>query len=337
MSTKPRTELELTFRPWRRDSDVEAMATLANAANIADGVDEHESAEELLNRFIREDDHFSPDRDLVLVEHEGTLVAIASTFWVDTRDGLREHRVHATVHPDWMRRGIGHRVLAWQEDRARASLAEHRTDAPAHFGTWCPEARIAKRQLIEAAGYRQVRWFFEMQRTGLDVVDVPSTPEGIEFRPIGTDRASLRRLFDADVEAFQDHWGGFPATDATFAEWVEAPAMKPALFVVAWDGDQIAGASVNAIYHHDNEAFGRRRGWLDSVFVRRPWRRRGLGAALVARSLVVLREAGMDTAMLGVDADNPTGALGIYERAGFTVATRAAAYRKPMEPVEEMT
>jgi mycothiol synthase len=337
MNTETTTGLELTFRPWHRERDVEEMAALANAANRADGVDEHESAEGLLNRFIRDDDHFAAERDLVLVEHHGTLVAHASTFWVDTRDGLREHRVHATVHPDWIRRGIGHRVLAWLEARARTSLTEHRTEAPAFFGTWCPEARVAKRELIEAAGYRQVRWFFEMERTGLDAVDGPAMPEGLETRPIGTDRASLRRLFDADAEAFQDHWGGFAATDARFAEWVDEPDMDPSLFVVAWDGDEIAGASINAIYRHDNEAFGRRRGWLDSVFVRRPWRRRGLGAALVACSLVVLRDAGMDTAMLGVDAENPTGALGIYERAGFTVATRSAAYRKPMGPVEGAT
>jgi mycothiol synthase len=87
----------------------------------------------------------------------------------------------------------------------------------------------------------------------------------------------------------------------------------------------------NTIYPDDNETFGRLRGWLDSVFVRRAWRRRGLGAALVARALVRLREAGMDEAMLGVDSDNPSGALGLYERAGFVVHRRSAAYRKPME------
>ncbi len=335
MTSESRTELELTFRPWRRERDVEAMADLVNAANRSDGIDEHESAEELLNRYGRDDDNFVADRDLALVEHGGTLVAVVSTFWVDTREGAREHRVHATVHPDWMRRGIGHQALAWLEARARASLAEHPTEAPAFYGTWCPEARIAKRDLIEAAGYTQVRWFFEMERTGLDVVDVPPLPAGIEIRPMGRDRTLLRRLFDADTEAFLDHWGGFPATDTMFAQWMEGPNADPALFVVAWDGDEIAGGVVNTIYRHDNAAFDRRRGWLDSVFVRRPWRRRGLAAALVARSLVVLRDAGMDSAMLGVDADNPTGALGIYERAGFVVATRATAYRKPMTPAEE--
>jgi ribosomal protein S18 acetylase RimI-like enzyme len=135
-----------------------------------------------------------------------------------------------------------------------------------------------------------VRWFFEMLRTDLDDVDVPPLPQGLEIRPIANEEADLRRLLAADVEAFKDHWGGFA-------------------------GD---------------EAFGRSRGWLDSVFTRRPWRRRGLGAAHVARSLVRLREAGMTEAMLGVDSDNPTGALGLYERAGFRVHTRSVAYRKPM-------
>ena len=65
--------------------------------------------------------------------------------------------------------------------------------------------------------------------------------------------------------------------------------------------------------------------------MRRPWRRRGLAAPLVARSLVLLRERGMTSAWLGVDADNPNGALGVYERAGFAVDQRSTAYRKPMD------
>jgi len=74
-----------------------------------------------------------------------------------------------------------------------------------------------------------------------------------------------------------------------------------------------------------------RRGWLDSVFTRRPWRRRGLANALIARSLVKIRERGMTSAVLGVDADNPTGALGLYERNGFETTYRSTAWRKPID------
>jgi mycothiol synthase len=101
--------------------------------------------------------------------------------------------------------------------------------------------------------------------------------------------------------------------------------------VVAWDGDQIAGAVANVIAHKENEELGLRRGLLDSVFVRRAWRGRGLGSALVGHSLALLRDQGMTSAWLGVDADNPNGALRLYENAGFAVDVRSTAYRKPLE------
>jgi ribosomal protein S18 acetylase RimI-like enzyme len=128
-----------------------------------------------------------------------------------------------------------------------------------------------------------------------------------------------------------DHWGGFDASDASFQQWLRDPNFDPSLFVIAWDGDEIAGGVINAIDAEENEALGRRRGLLDSVFVRRRWRRRGLASALVGRSLALLRKRGMTSALLGVDADNPTGALGVYERAGFEVDLRSSAYHKPME------
>ena len=129
-----------------------------------------------------------------------------------------------------------------------------------------------------------MRWGFEMVRPDLDGVEVPPLPDGLELRPV-EERAMLRQLWDADVEAFRDHWGGFDDSDEAFDSWLAEPDLDPTLFVVAWDGDEIAGAVINTINAHENGLIGQQRGWLDSVFVRRPWRRRGLAAALVARSL----------------------------------------------------
>ena len=81
-------------------------------------------------------------------------------------------------------------------------------------------------------------------------------------------------------------------SDAAYEAWLTDPMHRPDLWVVAWDGDEITGAVTNAIFTEENEAFGRLRGWMETVFVRRRWRRRGLGAAIVARALVRLREAG---------------------------------------------
>jgi mycothiol synthase len=330
-SNRPMTELELVFRSYRGEPDAVEMARVSNAANRAEGVDQHNTVEELVNFFSHPGEHFDGARDVVMVEHEGTVVGYGWHSWVDTTDGLRESRLGGYVHPEWTHRGIGRQLLKWLEARARASVQEHPTRLPTFYGSWADEKRVGKRALLEREGYTTVRWFYEMRRDGLDVVEVPPMPEGLEIRPMGSDRASLRRLFDADAEAFQDHWGGFASDDSAFEEWASEPSFEPSLFVVAWDGNEIAGAVINAIPRAENEAYGRKRGWLESVWVRRPWRRRGLAQALVARSLVALRERGIDHAMLGVDADNPTGAVGVYERAGFVVAKRSTAYRKPME------
>ncbi len=334
MTTEPMTELDLRFRNWRGADDAETMAALANAANRADGKDELVVASELTNFFARADEQFSPVHDLFLVEHGGSLVAYGWTNWVDTTDGFREHRMGGFVHPDWLRRGIGTALLDRLEGRAREIAGAQESELPRTYGTWADEHRDAKRALIEKHGYEVVRSFYDMRRDlSQPIAEVPM-PEGLEVRPMSRDRDALRQLWAADVEAFRDHWGGFPATEASFESWLGEEDFDPSLHVVAWDGDQIAGASVNAIYRKDNAEFGRKHGWLESVFVRRPWRRRGLGAAVVARSLRVLRDAGMEHAMLGVDADNPTGAVGVYERAGFSVVNRSWAYRKPMEALE---
>jgi mycothiol synthase len=323
---RPPTPVELeAMRPL-----AEAMSAIVSATNQVEGVDEVTTADELVNWFRHPGPHFDAATDLVLAEVGAQLVGYLYLQWVDTTDGLREFRAGGYVHPEWQRRGIGHALMAWAERRAVERIAEQPTERPVVIGSFADERRRAKIGLLESLGYEPTRWFFEMLRPSLDEVEIPPLPNGIEIRPLSSAREDVRRVFDADVEAFQDHWGGFAADDAAFEEWLTEPNFDPSLYVVAWDGDEIAGAVENTIYDSDNSAFGRKRGWLDGVFTRRPWRRRGLGAALVARSLVVLRERGMTEAMLGVDSDNPSGALGLYQRAGFVEHQRSVALRKPL-------
>ena len=317
----------LTLRAYRPE-DAAALCELLNRGAEADGAPWRASPAEIVNWMSRSNESFDPARDAAVAELEGQMIGFRDVERVDTNDGLREFRLGGSVHPDWRHRGIGTWLLCGSEAHARKRAAEAPSDRPHVLGTWQANTAAGALALMQREGYREVRYFFDMARPTLDDIVEPPLPDGLELRPVVLDQ--LRRLWDADVEAFRDHWGGFDASDERFDEWRKDPKFDPSLFVVAWDGDEIAGGVINQINETENRAFNRQRGWLQSVFVRRPWRRRGLARALVARSLVVLRERGMSSAGLGVDAANPTGALRLYEEAGFEVEHRSTAFRKPM-------
>ncbi len=178
-------------------------------------------------------------------------------------------------------------------------------------------------------GYVPIRYGFEMVRYLTGQLPEHPLPDGLEMR--SAVEAEYRAVFDADNEAFEDHWGHRPKTEADFQMRFHGAEMDPSMYLVAWDGDQVAGVVMNAIFAEENEALGTRRGWLEHVSVRRPWRGRGVAKALCAASFRLLRERGMDEAWLGVDAANPTGALRLYERLGFHVSRRWQAYGRPLD------
>ena len=327
-TTERATALEL--RPYAGEADVESIVRLINLENEADGIPERTSVGEQQARYAHPSDQFDPAADVTLAQVDGEPVAYGTVDWIDTNDGtLREYRVHGVVHPAWRRQGIGARVLAHNERRVLDLAAGHSDERPRAFGAFASDRQPARMRLLQDAGYSVVRYFFDMVRPTLD--DVPETPmpDGLEVRQIAPDL--YRRVWDADVDAFRDHWGGFDSSDAAFQRWIGTPEFDPTLWVVAFDGDEIAGGVTNSIYAEENEALGVQRGWLDTVFTRRAWRRRGLARALIARSLVALRERGMTAAALGVDAENPSGALGLYESVGFEVEERYTVWRKPMD------
>ena len=322
------TRTDIVLRP-HRPADVPEFVRIVNAANEADGIGERTSVPNLTNWLLTKRGAFDPETDITVATVGDEIAGYGFLDWTDTTDGLREYRSRGHVAPAWRRQGIGTAILARNEARAREMAAGYEGGRQLVYGSWAAERRTGAIFLLTRNGYEPIRYFFDMVRPDLERIDVPPLPEGIEIRPIN-DEAGYRKHWEADIEAFQDHWGGFDASEESYQQWKADPDFDPSLFVIGWDGDQIAGSVVNEINEAENAALGRRRGLLAGVFVRRPWRRRGLASALVARSLVLLRERGMTSAWLGVDADNPTGALGVYERAGFGVDMRSTAYRKPL-------
>lgn len=323
------------LRRWRGiEADLPAMWAVSDAARTADG--EHERTTLAgMAAYYRHLERHDPIRDLVLAEIDGRVVAYARVEWSDSADGERWYEGVCNVDPAVRGRGIGALLLAWSERRRLAIAAVHMADGEATdripaLTTFTFDGDRGGATLLERAGYVAFRRFASMERPSLDEIPDVALPDGFEIRPIARDDAAMRRVFDADSEAFRDHFGWSEPSDETFAAFREDPDTDPALWVVAYAGDQVAGAVLNGI-HVSPE--GKRSGWLDSIFTRRPWRRRGLARALIARSLVLLRDHGLSAASLGVDLTNPHQALALYESCGFRAVSQATAYRKPLPPM----
>ena len=333
-ATRPTTWLDLPGAPaipglrfrrsYRDDADYDAIAEVFRASNVADDVPYAPSGANLREEFEHET-AFDPDVDFVIAEVDGRQVADAGVDRIARGESV-VYEVWGHVVPEWRRRGIGRTLLAANLARARERATIDGADdpRPAFAGSFTQEAEVGHRQLLTEAGFHTARYFFEMARDLAEVVVAP-LPDGLELRPLTQDQH--RAVWDADVEAFRDHWEARQPDEIDFVNLFAKADFDPSLWVVAWDGDEVAGSVQPWIWKDENASLGIRRGWLEHISVRRPWRGRGLARALTTEGLRRLREAGMTEAMLGVDADNPTGALGLYESMGFTIASRAEAGR----------
>ena len=323
----------LVLRPYAGEADLSDMVRIQNAEWAADGISYRETVEERRAWFGNPSEQFQPLRDVTIAEVDGRMVGHVKRDWVDTNDGLREHRTGGAVDPAWRRRGIGTVLLRESERRSVMLAAAQPTERPLVLGCFTDDRNVGAVALAQREGYEAARGFFDMHRSLVEAMlpQVGPLPDGIEVRPV--EESQYRAIWRADIEAFRDHWGGGDESDEAFRRYQEAPDFDPSLWVVAWEGDEVVAACVNTIYREENEALSLKRGWLDSVFTRRAWRKRGLASALIARSLHVLADRGIEVAALGVDADNPSGALRLYESFGFAVVERGNAWRKPLEGV----
>ena len=320
------------LRHWRGlDADLPAMWALADAARVADGELDRQSYDGMAT-YYRHLERSDPSRDLVIAEVDGRVTGYARVMWNDSNDGERWYEGVCNIHPDVRRRGLGAALLAWSERRRIDLLREHEASGhlgqrPAWLTSFLFDGDLGGRELLGAAGYAPFRRFASMRRADLEAIESHPLPSGLAVRPITRDRDAMRQVFEADVEAFRDHFGWSEGGDERFAEFLEDPDVDPELWIVAFDGDEVAGGVLNGIHQVPG---GGREGWLDSVFVRRPWRRRGLARALIARSLELLRSRGLTSASLGVDLSNVNQALALYESCGFRAISGATAYRKPV-------
>jgi mycothiol synthase len=304
-----------------RPADVNDVQALTAASDLAEfGEAEGYSIEELEDEWAAID----LDRDAWLViAPDGSIAGYA---YIRDRQHVRLD-VEGYVHPGHYGNAIGTTLIELSEARAREHLPLAPPNARVMLHNWISGTNPNACALLERAGYTPVRYFLRMEMDLDGAVPSASLPDGITVRTFESDDADAQTFHSMFEEAMSDHWGHVPVP---FDEWKQrrmGSSFDPNLWFVASEGNEPAGF---ALCNRSGEI-----GWIDTLGVRRPWRRRGLGMALLWHAQSAFRQHGLKRMALGVDTANPTGATRLYQRAGMHMAQQHATYGKELRAGED--
>jgi len=319
----------LAFRHFEGEQDLPTIVDVSNRSMEADG-DAFVFTMSDVQTEYGTPINFNPSEDVMIVELDGKPVGVSSVRWKQKPEGIRLYEHHAHLVPEARLPGLRRSMFLWGEQRLREISAGHDTPDMKMLEVWTKAEMNDWRKLAAANGYKDDWHLFEMRRPNLEDIPDHRLPPGIEIRPVT--KENFRVVFEGAREAFKDErsyteerWG-----EEAYRRILEDPKLRLDLWQAAWAGEQVVGGVMIIINDEENAAFNRKRGWTEAVFVRRPWRKKGVASALLSNSLRVLKERGMEEAALGVDTDNPSGALRLYKRLGYVEDYEFIFSRKPL-------
>lgn len=310
-------------------ADIDPILDLKRVAGKVDHPRVTQTRDEIEEEFAS--DNFDPERDAVIgVDSTGRAVAYASAEAPESVETLACVELDAAVAPDRRGEGLGSALLAWQEARGLQHLAACDTTAPGWLMSMTHEHAHSTIRLLETHGYDRARWWLELELDLDTPIAEPPSPPDVRLVPYGPQWQEETR--SARNDAFRDHWGSPPITAEDWASADRLSASRPDLSLLAVttadDGERVDGFVLVDVDEDEWPLRDGPFGYITTVGTRRAARGRGLARTLMAHVLRRMRADGLRRAVLEVDADSPTGALGLYQSFGFTVGDRSVSLVK---------
>lgn len=318
-------------RPATLD-DVPAANALINRCSMEEANVMESTELELSGEWS--DSEFNLATDSLTIWDGESLIGVAGIF---THDPFVHGYGWSRVHSDYAEDGIQQQLLDWLEIRTSQDIAKAPADAAVsvYHGALSTNETLGKD--LQAHGYSLVRHFWRMVIELADYTPQPvQLPEGLIIRPYDP-ATELPAVIHALRDSFRDHWG---YTESPFEQelkhWQEMidrePHYDPSLFFIACDGDQIAGIAM--CWKHITEDL--KMGWVGTLGVCRPWRRKGLAKALLYHAFNEFNSRGQARVGLGVDASSLTGATKVYADVGMKPVRQFDRYQKVLRPGIEL-
>jgi len=304
-----------TMREPARE-DAEAVTALISACQIADTGASDMSVEEMLDDWHTLD---LAEEAVIVTAPDGQIAAYADVF----NRSFVIVSVYGYVHPDYRGVGIGSYLVAWEERWTRDRMPQAQENARVVVQHYINSANEGARRLLEGSGYTPVRGIYVMEAELDEASPLPHWPADISLRTFvpGKDE---RVVYEAVEDAFRDLWGRPRNPFERFVRETEKESFDPSLWFLAVEGGEIAGIILCKTLAGE--------GWVDVVGVRRPWRNRGLGLALLRHAFTEYHRRGTHRVSLSVDAESVTGAPRLYGRAGMRVRESYIIHLKELRP-----
>jgi mycothiol synthase len=316
-------ELNVVLRSFTWD-DLRAVVDLVNRSEAVDQVERGTSEEE--TRTWWGSPPGDPERDAFLAVVAGEPVGYGRVVLTEG-EGFSRFAAQGTVAPRRRGRGIGMKILAECERRAVARIGE--ADATTvYLQAHADRSQQDVAELYACFGLTPVRYFFQMLYDSAEMPARPAYPSGYGVRNFvwDQDEETMWRVTNA---AFQDHWGYTEDLLEEWLDWFDGDYFDPTLAFLGLDAPgRPVGICMCTIYPERNERLGRELGVVDVLGVLVDHRGRGLGRALLLEGMRALRRRGCTHLTLGVDSENPTGALRLYESVGFRECRTRVAFHK---------
>jgi ribosomal protein S18 acetylase RimI-like enzyme len=281
---------------------------------------------------------FTPETDVHLVFTPGGELVGYIEVWMISTPPVHPW-VWVRVHPDFHNQGIGSYLLNWGEARAIQAIQHCPEDARVTYRTGTVNTIQPHKKLFKDSGLKLIRHSFRMVIEFNGAPPKPVLPEGIIIRSGSGTEADIKTICRVDNEAFKDHFGFIeqPFEDelALFTNWLrnDESLKDPSLWFLAMNGDEAVGLALCTIWDHENRDFGH----VASLGVLRSYRKQGIGLALLHHAFGEYYRRGKLGASLGVDAENLTGALQLYKKAGMHVHRQFDLFEKELRPGVEIS
>jgi len=303
------------WRPASMD-DVDAVHAVFHAIDTADHpnylTNREQVEEELGYSFI------DLEQDTLLaVTADGHIAAVGIVMEPPRQETLVREFMNGGVHPDFRGRGIGRELLAWQRTRGEQKLAASDKRLPGWLVGYADVRAPGRQRLLEAGGFEVVRYFQTMERDLADPIPEVSPVGDVRIEPYRAELAAV--VHAARDDAFRDHWGSQPLSDEQFVG-LTSGTFDASLSFVAMVDDVVAGVLLTDVAEEDWPGQGFTGSYVSTVAVTRLYRGRRIAPSLLRAVLEGSKARGLEKVVLDVDAENPTGALGLYTGMGFVTS-----------------